>query len=317
MRKNYVDYIKALGIILVILGHINFANSNFGIKDWIYSFHMPLFFFASGLVIKEANLDKTFLFKKFNSLIIPFILWGLIYTELSFKNIAFIGYGSYTTLMNAGTLTSLWFLPAMFFGVIYTQLVFRFFRKKNQQIIAMFLLAVVGIFIPIIGYGYPWCIDVAILSEVFILFGYFSEQILSGKSSKLVIILTMIGFAGTMLFRINHVPDNGYVLMARRLVGNPILFYIVAVSGCFMIYGMARVIDVNGKQRKALSFIGSNTLAIFAVHKPIIKLCESAFMRFPLPWFLELIGTLVVVLSISCILVIVINRFVPMLNGRK
>ena len=25
-RKQYVDYIKAFGIILVILGHVNFAN---------------------------------------------------------------------------------------------------------------------------------------------------------------------------------------------------------------------------------------------------------------------------------------------------
>ena len=39
-RKQYVDYIKAFGIILVILGHVNFANS--GLKTWIYSFHVSV-----------------------------------------------------------------------------------------------------------------------------------------------------------------------------------------------------------------------------------------------------------------------------------
>ena len=98
MRKCYVDYVKAIGIILVVMGHINFANSNFGIKEWIYAFHMPLFFFATGLVIKEAKLDKNFFVKKFKTLMIPYFIWGMIYFQLSFRNIAYIGYGSYNAL---------------------------------------------------------------------------------------------------------------------------------------------------------------------------------------------------------------------------
>lgn len=114
-RKHYVDYIKAIGMILVILGHINFANDS--IKAWIYAFHMPLFFFSTGLVTKPKRLDWKFILKKFCGLMIPYFLWGLIYSELSFGNLARLFYGSYYTISEAGSLSSLWFLPTMFIAV--------------------------------------------------------------------------------------------------------------------------------------------------------------------------------------------------------
>ena len=53
-RHNYIDICKAIGIILVILGH------TYQIPDIllsiIYSFHMPMFFMLSGLLY---NREKT------------------------------------------------------------------------------------------------------------------------------------------------------------------------------------------------------------------------------------------------------------------
>ena len=47
MRLEWIDKAKGIGIILVILGH-TICPPN--IKFWLYSFHMPLFFFLSGYV---------------------------------------------------------------------------------------------------------------------------------------------------------------------------------------------------------------------------------------------------------------------------
>lgn len=52
-RLLYVDYMKAIAMILVIMGHVNFANEP--VKAWIYSFHMPAFFFCTGLVLKVGG----------------------------------------------------------------------------------------------------------------------------------------------------------------------------------------------------------------------------------------------------------------------
>lgn len=59
-----LNVLKFYGILLVVLGHVTFTYSPMSIispnipsptlnlvKDIIYSFHMPLFFFASGCII--------------------------------------------------------------------------------------------------------------------------------------------------------------------------------------------------------------------------------------------------------------------------
>lgn len=55
-RLSWLDVLKGIGIILVVMGHI---YSNSIIFNWLYSFHMPLFFFAAGCVYryKEENSD--------------------------------------------------------------------------------------------------------------------------------------------------------------------------------------------------------------------------------------------------------------------
>jgi fucose 4-O-acetylase-like acetyltransferase len=52
VRLQYIDRLKGLAIILVVMGHIiGFSQPEDGINTFIYTFHMPLFMFLSGLVI--------------------------------------------------------------------------------------------------------------------------------------------------------------------------------------------------------------------------------------------------------------------------
>lgn len=72
-RIEWIDTIKGVGIILVLIGHCNIPNIN----QYIYLFHMPLFYIISGYcwnVDKNCNLPfKDFFNKKFNSYIIPYL----------------------------------------------------------------------------------------------------------------------------------------------------------------------------------------------------------------------------------------------------
>lgn len=43
---NWIDYIKGIGIILVVIGHTTDIGDTW--RVWIYTFHMPLFFCISG-----------------------------------------------------------------------------------------------------------------------------------------------------------------------------------------------------------------------------------------------------------------------------
>lgn len=43
--EPWIDVLKGIGIILVVIGHISLDN---GMSNWIYTFHMPMFFALSG-----------------------------------------------------------------------------------------------------------------------------------------------------------------------------------------------------------------------------------------------------------------------------
>ena len=110
-RKTYIDYMRAFAILLVIAGHANAFNDS--VKTWIYSFHMPLFFMISGLTLSEKKLSLKLVEKKVRVLLVPYIVWGLLYSSLTSGNVVKICYGSYRSIASAGSLTSLWFLPTI------------------------------------------------------------------------------------------------------------------------------------------------------------------------------------------------------------
>lgn len=55
-RVEWVDVAKGIGIILVVLGH---NQSPDYIIKFIYSFHMPLFFFLSGYLTNPSKYQRT------------------------------------------------------------------------------------------------------------------------------------------------------------------------------------------------------------------------------------------------------------------
>lgn len=91
MRETWVDYAKGIGIILVVFGHVNRGLYSSGIylsesvyhlmDSVIYSFHMPLFFFLSGLFF-SSSLNKKgkskFLISKIDTIVYPYVVWSIL-----------------------------------------------------------------------------------------------------------------------------------------------------------------------------------------------------------------------------------------------
>ena len=73
-RIEWIDTLRGLAMFFVVWGHL-FPSNKWILRKYIYSFHMPLFFFISGLTYKEnANMSFKELIKKlFKRLIIPYI----------------------------------------------------------------------------------------------------------------------------------------------------------------------------------------------------------------------------------------------------
>ena len=77
MRDSAVTYTKAVGIILMVIGHSNCPQM---LWDFIYMFHMPLFFIMAGYCFKDKYLQTPvdYVKKKLKGIYLPFIKWSLL-----------------------------------------------------------------------------------------------------------------------------------------------------------------------------------------------------------------------------------------------
>lgn len=85
MGKNvFISVLQTIGIILVVAGHS--MSREIELNEWIYSFHMPLFMFMSGLLLRYTDERKQirlrdnilygrkgFIWKKVKRLLIPYV----------------------------------------------------------------------------------------------------------------------------------------------------------------------------------------------------------------------------------------------------
>ena len=76
LRKNWIDWAKALGILLVVMGHSNYSLPD--INPMIFMIHMPLFFVASGYLFKTNKTLKEITQSNIRTLLIPYLLFNLI-----------------------------------------------------------------------------------------------------------------------------------------------------------------------------------------------------------------------------------------------
>lgn len=132
-RLRIVDAVKGIAIILMVLGHteqgalhrqlwagnvvrgVSFSN------DFIYTFHMPAFFFVSGLFLAgsvERRGKWPFILEKARTLLYPYVLWALLSFITDPLTLRFRSAGALPTWQDrlTGILTgnSSWFLITLF-----------------------------------------------------------------------------------------------------------------------------------------------------------------------------------------------------------
>lgn len=100
-RINYIDIAKCVAILCVVIGHVlcydlygfDFAWKKSSLMRFIYSFHMPLFIFLSGLVsvtIMERKFFMNDIVKRMHTLLVPFAIVGGIYSLCINGNFQFL-----------------------------------------------------------------------------------------------------------------------------------------------------------------------------------------------------------------------------------
>jgi len=289
-RIEYIDIARGIGILLVVLGHNDFALvSPFAYKV-IYSFHMPLFFFLSGYFINPSIGFWEFIQKRFNSLLKPYLftIFMIYFVSVSFEKMSFqtaifritkslYGSGYYIDWVQ------LWFLPHLFvvslYAYIFIALVWRF---KNRWLTWVVLLATLAISVPflktfypfsiqVFGKGYelfglPFSLDLILLSGFFFILGSEIRQITSEEtfSNFPLFVGTGIGLLFMDYFLTARIDLN------TRLYESFLINTLESITGILFVLALSRQIELWTQRLASLfKYFGQVSLMILIFHVPI------------------------------------------------
>lgn len=192
-RLEYIDQIRGIAIILVVIGHIiQFNEIQGGMKsavfNIIYSFHMPLFFLISGYIgyktvkITDFNSLKKHLKNKAISLLIPLFSWSILVDKFFFSQ----EWNPITPndITNTITTPNLWFLKTLFeifffygFFVWISSLI-----NKNKKFFKDILILSLILALTI---GYSFISENKVFSSLFLFTLFFYMAVLISKYSAL------------------------------------------------------------------------------------------------------------------------------------
>jgi fucose 4-O-acetylase-like acetyltransferase len=264
VRTNFVDMAKGFAILFVVLGHIASPLGNF-----IFAWHMPLFFFLSGFFIKSEKKIKDMFWGNFRKLMISFYIFatlGLFLTVL--KNILLdrVGWnfldnlvGTYLwmdmSLMDHYGLV-LWFLPALFWGKLF---VFFLVKKlKNLFVIFLFLMLVFFILL-ITKINLPFELDAGLMSAPWIFCGYYYyKYIHQFVKEKIFILFTPVLFLPFLSISSMNIATNTYA--------NPIYNFSYALLMISIVVALMCIFEKLNISRRIFTFLGLNSMFIFIFH---------------------------------------------------
>lgn len=339
-RIETIDIAKAITIFCVILGHTTGNLDTPLFRRVLYSFHMPLFFALAGLSMKPAVLRgfrawKEFLRKNLLALIVPYLIWGLVYAPFSYPDSLKLLYGSWESLTDMNTLTSLWYLPCFFLSRIIVQAVIAILdRIKVKQItvwcgFSSILLFIIGFLIPHPQKGYLWCADIALTGAGFILLGIAVRTAYLIMAQQKTIWLLASLLAGTLLFCAGTIFRGDALelsLMCKAAYGSTAWFMYNSIFGSLMVLTLSMLLSRLSRESaypfsiSAVTYIGQQTMGIYLLHKPflqqVILPALSALFPSGCPFLLiAVIGTCLS-LGFSIVSCYIIEKFIPQLLGQ-
>ncbi len=281
-KVNWVDDLKAIGIVAVILGHIASPLGAF-----IYSWHMPLFFIIAGFFLRFELTARVFIFKDFQRLMIPYFIFAIAglgvemlkRVALQRENLDYIHelqgifiWMDIPSLINTYAFV-LWFLPTLFFGRLLIFLLSRQIKSLFLQFIIVVFLFIVSFFVNL-----PFAFDNALNSTLFIFIGsvffrFYQEQ-------KALYILPFI-LVGLLIFF--GMPSLD---MANKMYENVIVNMVWAFSIIFVLITILKKLNFKSK---LVALWGANTMLLFIIHPYTNNIADIIVENFYFQeWYLKL-----------------------------
>lgn len=266
-RIEWIDVLRGTAIILVLLGHNNppFVN-------YIYGFHIPLFFIISGFLYHDCKVSTQIwkVIKRFYiDYIVLCILNGIIYEFVimleskskEFNWMAIIKNIKGILIVDEKGMNGcfpLWFLPVL----AISEIAFLLIMQIKNRYVRIGIIAVISLF----GFAFnnyqkfiPFRIHVAAVGILFLGVGYCLKQLNLFKKNNIIFMLCLIVGFLAIFFNSSYGRQN----MSDARYGNVFLFVIGAITWSYAImYIFEKIVPEREELGvfKALKYIGKNTI---------------------------------------------------------
>ncbi len=274
-RDEVIDIIKGVGILAVIIGHL----TDFG-RQFIFSFHMPLFFLIAGFLYKPKPLKKSSM-DDFMRLIIPYIITALfiaiIMSIASFVKKEFNSYWIIAAIYGSGSqshtspffgdmpsIGAIWFLWAMF----WCRLSFQLLNVVISRLIILGLtcltISVLAIYIDTEIINLPFAILPGLAALIFYFSGYALKMLGGVKVIKPLYALPLIFI--WMLSTFIPTKPLGLVTCSYPIYPLTVLGGICGTLTLFMILDLLHKHLNNRLMWFPLIWMGQMSLVILCLH---------------------------------------------------
>lgn len=264
-RIESFDILKGIGIVLMIIGHLLMGQGT-KLFDFIYSFHMPMFFIVTGYFYKQEPLPKLFK-KNRDQLLSPYLVMCIIIIFLTqVQQSHDIKTDFIRTMKGMGPG---WFLLAMF----WARLEFHFLLKVLPKYYLVLSLAISSCVCYIANnHDFPPSLAFfpSLIGLFFISIGYYIRaNSLLDYNKKYS--LYFISFAILFWFTISL---YGKVRMSECIFKLSIIDFCGSILGTFIAYKLSQLIEhSNCGIKSILSYAGRYSLVILFFHS--IDYCVS------------------------------------------
>lgn len=294
-RNRAIDIARGLGILLVVLGHNPLVWKDSGEPyRVIFSFHMPLFFFLSGVFFNPSKTLQETIREKADGLLKPYIVilcsFGLLGAIVKKQGLSDYAVG--VLLATGGTIgwTPLWFLPHLFLVVLMSWFLVRAGLERPRlghltlaplALLLFFGIHTIRVFwqmpVPFLGpaqvmNGLPWSIDLLPVTIPYFMLGHhFSSEARNFTPSASKAAVALLVFFGA------HVLSNQTIDLNNRQYDGFVFPVLASLSGMYLTLAAAHALQFTGATARILAMFGSASLLVLIFHWPI----QGALSKLP------------------------------------
>nr|WP_305134739.1 acyltransferase family protein [uncultured Acetatifactor sp.] len=295
MRQRWIDVVKGIAMVCVILGHSGGVRiGTVNLNDYVYVFHLPVFFMISGYNLKKRKLNNKYIRDKFERLMFPYFMtcFGImvmdcinsvvISHDASIKTITYVIYRDFVrSFWASGSIKSfvgielgtrigaIWFLPGMFFSLLIVQGILQSADSIGKRYMLVGISFLAG-YITSQYFWLPFSIQAGMTAAFFVMIGY---DVYSYEITKKLRWYHYVSFLVLLIFG----TVNGYnkLYIVTNNYPDLLVSLAIAVSSGLLIFWAGKIFE----KCRVLGFIGRNSLQILCLHLFALEVLSEYFRR--------------------------------------